>query len=146
MSNQWQYQLRIGLPDELARIARREPWNPALAPLAGILKKHSATIKSQFDAFADYVAEAEKEGVAAYPLYEWTKATIEDPAKKARYVKSFAIYVRGREVYEKDEADALEEDLQPLIEADLITRVAKHDTNPANSPPVPERYSSRWAT
>ena len=140
MSNQWRYQLRIGLREGLAEIARSEPSNPALAPLAGILKKHNATIKSQFDAFADYVAEAEKEGVETYPLYEWTKATIEDPVKKARYMKSFAIYVGGREVYEKDEADALEQELQPMVEANLITRLAKHDTNPANSPQVPERY------
>ena len=39
-------------------------------------------MKSQFDAFADYVAEAEKRGAANYPLYAWTKATIEIPKKR----------------------------------------------------------------
>ena len=82
MSNQWRYQLRIYLRDELAEIARGDPANPALRPLPTILAKHNATMKCQFDAFADYIAEAERQGIGGYPLYEWTKATIEDPVKK----------------------------------------------------------------
>jgi hypothetical protein len=146
MSSPWQYQLRIGLAGGLAEIARRDPHDPTLGPLVGILKNHKATIKSQYDAFADYVAEAEREGVEAYPLYGWTKATIADPVKQAKYVSSFAIYLEGREVYGEDEADALERELQPLIAANLITRLTRHDTNPANSLQVPARYRSRTVT
>ena len=62
MSNQWQYQLRINLGDEFAELARRDPDDPAIQPLAEILSKHRATMECQFDAFADYVAEAEKHG------------------------------------------------------------------------------------
>ncbi len=82
MSNRWQYQLRIDLGDEFSDLARRDPDNQAIRPLGDILSRHHATLKCQFDAFADYVAEAEKRGTEKYPLYEWTKATIEDPAKK----------------------------------------------------------------
>jgi hypothetical protein len=140
MSQQWQYQLRIYLPDELAEVARTDPDNPALRPLAAILAKHNATMKCQFDAFAEYVAEAEKHGVREYPLYQWTKATIEDPAKKAKYIKSFSLKVGGAEVYAKQQADALESDLQALVGGPLITRMSKHDTNPANNPQPPPRY------
>ncbi len=139
MSNQWQYQLRIDLDDAFSEVARRDPDNPAIEPLADILSKHHATMKCQFDAFADYVAEAEQHGIEDYPLYEWTKATIEDPAKQAKYQKSFTIYVDGDEVYAKDKADALESDLQPLIGGKLVTRMSKHDTNPANNPQPPAR-------
>ncbi len=97
-------------------------------------------MKSQFDAFAGYVAEAEKHGTENYPLYDWTKATIEDPAKKAKYTKSFTLYVDGKEVYAKEKADALESDLQPLASGKLVTRISKHDTNPANNPQPPARY------
>lgn len=140
MSQAWQYQVRIDLPEELAEIARRDPTDPALKPLGEILAKHDAAMKSQFDAFAGYVAEAEKHGVENYPLYRWTKATIEDPAKKAKYLKSFTLYVGGEEVYAKEKADALEADLRPLADGKLITRLAKHDTNPANNPQPPARY------
>jgi len=68
-------------------------------------------MKCQFDAFADYVAEAEKRGPENYPLYKWTKATIENPEKKAKYLKSFTLYIDGDEVYAK----ALEKDLQSLL-------------------------------
>jgi hypothetical protein len=140
MADQWQYQLRIDLTDERAEVARRDPHDSALGPLAGVLAKHDATMKSQLDAFAGYVAEAERHGTENYPLYEWTKATIENPAKKAKYLKSFTLYIDGNEVYAKEKADALEADLQPLVGGELITRMSKHDTNPANNPQPPARY------
>jgi hypothetical protein len=134
------YQLRIDLPDELAAVARRDPGDAALGPIPEILGKHDATLKCQLDAFAGYVAEAERHGTDGYPLYAWTKATIENPAKQAKYLKSFTLYVGGREVYTKEEADALEADLRPLLESRLIARLAKHDTNPANNPQPPARH------
>ena len=140
MSKEWQYQVRIDLADEAAEVARRDPSDPALAPLPDILQRHNATLKSQFDAFAGYVAEAERHSIEKYPLYHWTKATIENPAKKAKYQKSFTLYVDGDEVYAKAKADALEADLQPLLGGALVTRLAKHDTNPANNPQPPARY------
>ncbi len=140
MCDSLQYQLRIYLADELVQVARGNPGNPALGPLADILARHHATMLCQFDAFAGYVAEAEKQGVEHYPLYAWTKATIDDPVKKAKHLKSFALHVKGREVYAKEEADALEADLRPLVGGKLIERMSKHDTNPANNPQPPARY------
>jgi hypothetical protein len=139
MSDQWQYQVRIDLADDAAEVARRDPADPALAPLPEILERHHATLKCQYDAFAGYVAEAESRGVDEYPLYHWTKATIENPAKKAKYLKSFTLYVDGNEIYAKAKADALESDLQ-LVGGKLVTRLAKHDTNPATNPQPPARY------
>jgi hypothetical protein len=39
-------------------------------------------------------------------------------------------------------ADALEADLQSLVGGALVTRVSKHDTNPANNLQVPAVYRS----
>jgi hypothetical protein len=137
MTNSWQYQIRINLADPFAEMARSDPGNPALKPLTDILARHNAAAQCQFDAFAAYVAEAEKHGVEQFPLYKWTKATIEDSAKKEKYLKSFTLYVDGEEVYAKERADALESDLQPLVGGGLITKLSKHDTNPANNPQAP---------
>jgi len=137
VSNQWEYQVRINLGDEFAEVARRDPDDLALKPLTEILAKHHAKMKCQFDAFAEYVAEAEKHGAEHFPLYKWTKVTIEDPAKKAKHIKSFTLHVNGNDVYAKEVADALESDLQPLVGCQLITRLSKHDTNPANNPQAP---------
>ncbi len=135
---------RIYLPDELVEVARNEPDNPALKPLADILARHHATMLCQFDAFASYVAEAERQGVEGCPLYAWTKATIEDPAKKAKHLKSFALHVNGQEVYSKAEADALEADLQPLVGGKLIERPveARHQTRPTTRS-RPNAFASR---
>jgi hypothetical protein len=139
MGDHWQYQIRIELGRELAEVARHDPHAAAIKPLADILAKHHATMKCQFDAFAEYVAEAEKHGSEHYPLYAWTKATIENPAKKAKYLQSFTLYIDGNEVYAKDKADALESDLRPFQDGKPITRISKYDTNPANNPQPPAR-------
>ena len=137
MSGQWQYQVRIDLAAELVEILRRDPDNPALQPLMDILVRHDAIAKCQFDAFADYVAEAELHGIESYPLYQWTKMTTEDPVKKAKHLKSFTLYAQGRKVYDKEKADALEADLQPLVGGRLLSRLSKHDTNPVSNPQPP---------
>ncbi len=140
MSDQWQYQVRVYLGDAFVEAARGAPEDPAIKPLADILRRHNAVLRCQFDAFAGYVAEAEERGTENYPLYEWTKATIEDPAKKTKYTKSFTLYVDGDEIYAKEKADALEADLGVLVGGGLVTRMSKHDTNPANNPQPPARY------
>ncbi|WP_457093443.1 hypothetical protein [Microvirga sp. P5_D2] len=140
MSEQWQYQLRLYLADDLAKAARRDAGAPELGPLPQILEKHDATMKCQLDAFSDYVAQAEANGVEDYPLYEWTKATIEDPIKRTKHLKSFALRIKGQEVYPEEEADALEADLQPLVDGTRITRLSRHDTNPASNPQMPEHF------
>ena len=140
MTSQWQYQVRFDVRDTAAAESiRRNFRDPTLAPLFDILTAHRAAPKCQFDAFAEYVAAAEENGVENYPLYRWTKATIEDSAKKEKYLKSFTLYVDDREVYAKEIADALEADLQPLARSGLINRISKFDTNPANNPQPPKR-------
>jgi hypothetical protein len=140
MTSEWQYQVRFDLTDPaMAELARRNIRDPALAPLIDILAKHRAALKCQFDAFAEYVAVAEEHGVENYPLYEWTKATIENAEKKEKYLKSFTLYVDDREVYAKEIADALETELQPFARSGVITRISKYDTNPANNPQPPGR-------
>ena len=140
MSKDWEYQIRIYLSDTFAEVARHRPDDPAIGPLADVLRRHDTAMKCQFDAFADYVSAAEEQGEEKYPLYEWTKATIEDPAKEAKYIKSFTLYVGGNEVYAGEKADALEADLRPLVGGDIVERLSKHDTNPANNPQAPAKY------
>jgi hypothetical protein len=134
------YQIRITLTDAFAEAARRDPADPALKPLADVLAKHNTAMRSVYDAFADYVAEAERRGVEKFPLYKWTKAAIEDPAKKAKHTKVFTLYADGEEVYAKEKADALEADLQPLVGGAIVARLSRHDTNPANNPQMPDRF------
>jgi len=144
MVPQWRYQVRFDVNDSaLAESIRRKVQEPALAQLFDVLARHHATPKSQFDAFSEYVIVAEERGVEGYPLYQWTKATIEDPEKKKKYLKSFTLYVDNREVYTKETADSLESDLQPLATSGLIARISKYDTNPANNPQPPQRSSEQ---
>jgi hypothetical protein len=143
-TSQWQYQVRFDVTDSaIAEAVRGSVRDRVLAPLFDILVKHCAAPKCQFDAFSEYVAAAEERGIEDYPLYAWTRTTIEDPAKKEKYLKSFTLYVDEREVYAKEIADALEADLQPLAATGLISRISKYDTNPAKTPQPPQPGSER---
>jgi hypothetical protein len=83
LTSQWQYQVRFDVNDPAkSKSVRRNSCDPGLASLFVILAKHPAWPKCQFNSFAEYVAAAEAQGVESCPLYQWTKATIEDPAKK----------------------------------------------------------------
>jgi hypothetical protein len=139
MSDDLKFQLRLTLTDQCAERARREPQDRSLAPLTDILKRHHAVLKCQFDAFADYVREAEANGVQNYPLYQWTKETIEDPAKEAKYTKSFTLYVDGDEVYAKEKADGVEAELKPLVGGPIVAKMFRYDTDPAHNPQPPQR-------
>jgi hypothetical protein len=136
MNESWQYQVRIRLAPAHAALARNDPANEKLAAINALLIAHDAQMKCQYDAFADYVAQAERDGVEHYPLYRWTRETIENPAKKAKYLEAFTLYVNGDEVYDKALADALEADLRALA-SDAITDIRKFDTNPAHNPQPP---------
>ncbi len=142
MAETWQFQIRLRLADALAETARRDPSAPELAPLPEILARHDAALVCQLDAFAGYVAEAERQGVGGFPLYAWTKATIEDPIKKAKHLRSFTVHVDGAEVYSREAADALERELKPLAGGPVVAALSRHDTNPANNPQIPKRYRS----
>lgn len=139
MAEGWQYQIRIYLGDALAELARRSPAAPELRPLAEVLDRHRAAPVSQLDAFEGYVAEAEREGVDRHPLYRWTKATLEDPERRRKHARAFALRIDGAEVYPKEAADALEADLRPLV-GGLVERLSRHDTDPANNLAVPAEY------
>ncbi len=132
------YQLRLTLSDPFAKVARNHPDDPSLAPLTQLLCRHGSALKCQYDAFADYVKEAEAKGVEAYSLYAWTKKTVDDPAKEAKYTKSFTVYVDGDEVYERSKADALEAELRPLVGGPIVMQMFRYDTNPAQNPQPPQ--------
>lgn len=123
MNTTLQFQLRITVSPELADALRADPSNAAHPALRDVLHTHDATLKCQFDAFADYVSEAERLGTENFPLYQWTRDTIENPEKKAKYLQSFTIYVNGEEVYGKDVTDVMETELLTLMEANGISRV-----------------------
>lgn len=140
MDTEWLHQIRIYLPEDLARVARSDPAAPALRPLMDILAAQDATAVSQLDAFEAHVAAAERVGTAEDPLTRWTRAMLADPAKRRKHLTAFALRVGGAEVYPPPVADALEAALRPLAGGPLIERLSRHDTNPASNLPVPAEY------
>ena len=139
MTETWQFQVRISVAPELAEALRAHGPNEGRDLLEAILRERNATLKCQFDAFAEYVEEAERAGRDGYPLYQWTKDTIGNPEKKAKYLRSFTVYVNGAQVYDRETADWLHARLSDLAGKAGIENVSRFDTNPANNPQPPVR-------
>ncbi len=128
------------MPEAFARQVRGKQTSAELQPLYEILQRYDGELICQYDAFAGYCAEAEAKGEQDYPLYKWTKATIDDPIKKAKYVKVFTVYVGGDEVYAKTAAYGLKTDLDPMVGGPIVEKLALYDSNPANNPQPPKKY------
>jgi hypothetical protein len=139
MEGNWKFQLRVSVSAELAQALRGDPACRAHQGLHGVLQQHNASMICQYDAFAEYVNEAQRFGPDNYPLYQWTRDTIENPARKAKYLETFTVYVDDEAIYEKSVADSLEAGLTALVDTVQIKSIARFDTNPANSPQPPAR-------
>ncbi|MDB3955510.1 hypothetical protein N9423_05390 [Alphaproteobacteria bacterium] len=141
MNNDWLYQVRVYFSLNFVNLYNSNKSSDLKTKLLQILQKNDADLLSQYDGFMGYVLEAEKNGIDNYPLYQWTKDSLENSGKTEKYRTSYTIYVNNEEVYSKEEADNLEKDLKLIIDKVSILRISKHDTNPANNPQPPSKYS-----
>jgi hypothetical protein len=119
------YQVRIN-SDDISSIIFKD-----------ILKACNAELVCQYNAFFDYCVEAEENGIDEYPLYKWTKAVLEDPAKREKYLSNFTVYVDGEQLYSLEVANTIYSRLENLP---FVDSIKMHDNNPANNPQIPDEY------
>ena len=137
----WLYQVRIRVSEKLSESLRSGNHTVLANNLDKISNDHGMSLVCTYDGFKAYCDEAEENGIEEYALYDWTKATIENPEKKAKHLNSFAFYKGFEQVYEKDLALSLEEKLLDLGLSEDLLEVKVIDSNPANNPqpPSPKR-------
>jgi hypothetical protein len=140
MEGNWKFQLRVSVSASLAAALRGDPSCAAHAALHDVLKRHGASMMCQYDAFAEYVEEAQRVGPEQYPLYEWTRDTIENPEKKTRYLETYIVYVGDEAIYDRQVTDSLQAELSALVDLEAIRSIARFDTNPANPQPPATRH------
>lgn len=138
MSEDWLYQIRIRVNDEMSSNLRKNKPSGLARQIKSLARKHGTTIVCTYDAFVDYCREAESNSVEDYPLYAWTKQTIENPEKKQKHLKSFAFYRNNDQVYERALAETIYSELLPLADNGTIDEVKLIDSNPANNPQPPK--------
>ena len=134
----WLYQVRIRVSDNLSESLRSGNHTDLAQKLDKISNDHGMSLVCTYDAFKGYCDEAEENGIDEYALYEWTKSTIENPEKKAKHLKSFAFYRGFEQIYEKELALSLEENLEKLGVSDELLEIKVIDSNPANNPQPPK--------
>ena len=140
----WLYQVRIRVSERLSDSLRGGCHTDLANKLDRMSNEHGVSLVCTYDGFKAYCDEAEENGIEEYALYDWTKATIENPEKKAKHLKSFAFYKGFEQVYEKDLALSLEEKLLDLGLSEDLLEVKVIDSNPANNPqpPSPNQHDS----
>ena len=136
---EWLYQIRIKVSKKLSEDLRSVNDLRLSKDILKIAADNNSRLVCTFDAFAEYCAEAEREGIEKYELYHWTKSTIDNPEKKTKHLKSFAFYKGDNQVYSKDLASSIEQSLKSLDCGDDIIEINLIDSNPANNPQPPNR-------
>ena len=138
MNNEWLYQVRIKLPQDLADDLRSESSLDISKKINKIARKHQTRPVCTLDGFLDYVKEAEKNDIKDYPLYHWTKSVVKDPGKQIKHSKSFAFYFGDEQIYEKELAVSLYNDLVEFNDKNKIEEIKLIDSNPRNNPQPPK--------
>lgn len=140
MTDKLLYQIRIYFSSEFSRLFKSDNVSDSKDKLLLVLSRHNADLLSQYDGFMGYVIEAEKNGIDNYPLYQWTKDSLEQKSKNEKYNNSYTVYIDGEEVYERNLAENIENELLNMVNKKSILRISKHDTNPKNNPQPPLKY------
>ena len=138
-SNEWLYQVRIKLNQSFADDLRSGRNLDLSKEIYKIAKNHKTRPVCTLDGFLDYVKEAEKNDIEEYPLYHWTKSVVDDPQKKIKHSKSFAFYFGDEQIYEKQRAQSLYNDLLELNDENKIEEIKIIDSNPRNNPQPPKK-------
>ena len=134
---EWMYQIRIVVTSELSADLRALRSSASAKAISKIAADNAMEPVCTFDAFQAYCDEAEKYELHEFPLYHWTKSTVDDPVKKEKHQKSFAFYRDYDQIYSKDVAEALYDDLLVLNSPDIL-EVKIIDSNPKNNPQPPQ--------
>lgn len=138
-SNEWLYQVRITLNQSFADDLRSGRNLDLSKEINKIARNHKTRPVCTLDGFLDYVKEAEKNDIEEYPLYHWTKSVVDDPQKKIKHSKSFAFYFGDEQIYEKQRAQSLYNDLLELNDENKIEEIKIIDSNPRNNPQPPKK-------
>ena len=138
-SNEWLYQVRIKLTKNFADDLRSDSNLDLSKEINKIARNHRTRPVCTLDGFLDYVKEAEKNDIEEYPLYHWTKSVVDDPQKKIKHSKSFAFYFGDEQIYEKQRAQSLYNDLLELNDENKIEEIKIIDSNPKNNPQPPKK-------
>ena len=138
MNNEWLYQVRIKLPQDLADDLRNYSKLDISKKINKIARKYQTRPVCTLDGFLDYVKEAEKNDIKDYPLYHWTKSVVQDPDKQIKHSKSFAFYFGDEQIYEKKRAVSLYNDLVQFNNENYIEEITMIDSNPENNPQPPK--------
>lgn len=123
------YQIRLNVSDNFTD-------NDVLNKL---LESNNASLMCQYDAFVFFVRECENKKETDNSLYKWTKDTIEDEVKKAKYRKIYSVYVDKQQVYKETIADEIIKDITSLNLSN-IESIDKFDTQPKNNPKPPKQF------
>ena len=137
MNNEWLYQVRIKLSQDLADDLRSDCNLDISKKINNIARKHQTRPVCTLDGFLDYVKEAERNDIEDYPLYHWTKSVVQDPDKQIKHSKSFAFYFGDEQIYEKELAVSLYNDLVEFNDENKIEEIKMIDSNPRNNPQPP---------
>ena len=139
MTKSYLYQVRIDVSKKLSLELKNKEYSEKLKVLINNLKLQNAILVCQYDAFINFLKECEGNNQQNSVLYKWTKDTVEDKSKEEKYKKSFTVYVKNEQLYDKNIANLIVNEIKKVSIDDIIN-IRTIDSNPKNNPQPPKKY------
>lgn len=126
MQDKGAYQVRIFLREDFAEAVKKKEMHEELKPLAQVLMAHDARIDhNQFDEFSEFLVKADAkmasgtfanddEKTYTQKLADLTRNSLANPEKQSYFKREFTLSMKGKTLFQGDEADALIADLEKL--------------------------------
>ena len=133
------YQIRVDVTKKLAEELKNKTYSQDIAIMVNNLKSKNAILVCQYDAFKGFLDECDNNNQQDTVLYKWTKDTVNDEEKKEKYKKSFTVYIRQEQLYNKKLADSILKEIKNVDNKNIL-KVRIIDSNPANNPQPPKKY------
>jgi len=115
---------------------------PGLDALKAVLADENATLVNVMRDFEYYVEASDAHGAdPTSPIIAWTRDSTENPRSKAYFEPKFVIMVgAGVKVFDPEVAEKIASRLRDLEGQGVVKEVRVDSMDPAQNPPIPERY------
>lgn len=113
----------------------------ALKGLKEALDGLHATLANVMRDFEYYVQSSDAHGAAPSPMINWSRDATQNDRAKEYYSTKFVVALgAGRKIFDFTQAQQIADALKHLEGQGVVTKVRIDSMDPAQNPPIPERY------
>jgi hypothetical protein len=145
MTKEYNARVVVALRDEFAKAVNENGLQyadlPELDALKIVLASEKATLTNVMRDFEYYVQSSDAHGAAPSPMIDWSRDATTSDRAKSYYASKFVVTQHaGSKVFSMDVAERIRDSLTPLEGQGVVDKVRVDSMDPAQNPPIPQKY------